>query len=439
MEIKINDCLNVKSFISSTSINILLFFTMCLYGCTSNEKDENKSVIDFEISQITDVTESSVIINASLISSGNQDILFRGICISIAPNPTANDIKHEEQGNVLGQYSRKFKNLQHNTKYYARTYISTNSKTIYGSELTFTTRDITLPTVTTIAVSSITPNGATIYGKIENEGSSKIVAKGFCYSKTTYLPTINDQKIDGTENLEFSGIINSLEQNTNYYVRAFTSNIGGTSYGQTLTFTTTSFVLPIVTTLPISTITETTGIGGGTVVSEGSNPVIERGLCWDTAPNPTINYGKSKDGSGLGSFISNLYSLQPYKLYYIRAYATSAAGIAYGEMVTTKTLGGNKPTVVASARTSGTTLYATVTVKSKGSDNVKSISIGCFDMDGNSVGKVSSSSGWSNQDASPSVNYEITGLSRNNKYYVMGYATNGVGKGASEKVYFTTL
>ena len=60
-------------------------------------------------------------------------------------------------------------------------------------------------------------------------------------------------------------------------------------------------------------------------------------------------------------------------------------------------------------------------------------------MDGNSVGKVSSSSSWNSQDASPSVNYEITGLSRNNKYYVVGYATNGVGKGASEKVYFSTL
>lgn len=408
-------------------------------GCSSNEKEDDKSVIDFEITEITSITENSAVVNADLKSSGNENILYRGVCISMQTNPTINDLKCEEEGNVLGEYVAKFENLPYNTKFYARPYITTNSKTIYGNELSFSTKNISVPTVSTLEVSSVTQNSAVLNAKIESDGSSKILSKGFYYSKTNAKPEYKDQKVESTGDFEFSSSITGLDPNTTYYVRSFASNLAGSTLGNVISFTTSKYILPTVVTSSISNIAETTATGGGTVLSDGSHPVIEKGICWDTAPNPTIKYGRSKDGSGIGSFVSNLYSLQPYKLYYVRSYATSEAGTAYGEGVTFSTVGGDKPTVVASARAAGTTLYATVAVKSKGSDSIKSISIGCFDMDGNSVGKVSSSSSWSSQDVSPSVNYEITGLSRNNKYYIIGYATNSVGKGASEKVYFSTL
>lgn len=421
---------------------VILFSSLLLtlnVSCSSNEKEEDKEVIDFEIAEITNVTENSAVINVDLKSSGNENILYRGVCIAMQTNPTINDTKHEDKGNVLGQYDAKFENLQHNTKFYARPYITTNSKTIYGNELTFTTKNISIPTLSTLEVSSVTQNSVVFNGKIESDGSSKILSRGFFYSKTNSKPEYKDERVESKGNFEFSSSITGLEQNTTYYVRAFASNLAGSTLGNVVSFKTTSYILPILTTAQISTIGETTAIGGGSVISEGSHPVTERGICWATYPNPTITNSKTKDGNGIGSFVSNLYSLQPYKLYYVRSYATSEAGTAYGEGVTFNTTGGDKPTVVASARAAGTTLYATVVVIKKGSDNIKSISIGCFDMDGNSVGKVSSSSSWNSKDASPSVNYEITGLSRNNKYYIIGYATNGVGKGASEKVYFSTL
>ncbi|GGF29987.1 hypothetical protein [Flavobacterium limi] len=431
--------ITTKLFITTFTV---LFYS-CLIslniGCSNNEKDEEKSIIDFGISDISDITENSVVINADFKSNGKQNVLSRGICIAMQTNPTINDMKHEENGNVLGQYNSKFENLQHDTKFYARPYLKTESKIIYGNEHTFTTKKINIPTLTTIAVSEITQLSAVFNGKIENDGASKILSKGFFYSKTNPMPEVKDQKIENTGNSEFSNLVSGLEQNTKYFVRTFASNLAGTAYGQVVSFTTSAYILPTVKTLPISTISETTGIGGGTVVSEGSNPVVERGICWNTAPNPTINYGKSKDGTGMGSFVSNLRSLQPFQLYYIRAYAISQAGIAYGETVTAKTTGGNKPTVTVSARTGNTTLYSTVSVTNQGSTNVTAISIGCFDMDGNPAGKVSSSSSWTIGSTLPSVNYEITGLSRANKYYVIGYATNDVGKSASEKVYFSTL
>lgn len=423
---------------------VILFYGALLtinLGCSSSEKDEDKSIIDFKISEIINVTESSAILNANLNTSGKENILFRGICIAMETNPTINNIKYEEQGNVLGQYVGKFENLQHNTKYYARPYITTSSKTIYGSELTFTTKTISVPTLTTISVSSISQNSAIFNGKIENDGSSKVLSKGFFYSKTNSKPEVKDQKVESTGNSEFSSSIADLEQNTTYYVRAFASNLAGTSYGQVLSFTTTSFVLPTVTTSDASSINETSAIVGGIVLNEGNSPVIQRGVCYDDFyPQPTIiTSNHTKDGVGIGSFTSSLTNLQPFKTYYIRAYAISAAGTVYGSTIWVKTTGGNKPTVIASGRASGLSAFATVTVKTQGSDNIKDISVRCFDIDGNSVGKIVSSSGWNSSNVFAPVNFEISGLSSNTKYYIVGYATNGVGTATSEKSYFSTL
>ncbi|MEN2400608.1 hypothetical protein GKZ90_0012525 [Flavobacterium sp. MC2016-06] len=432
-----------KVLLSLFAISLFSVLITINISCSSNEKDEDKAVIEFEGTEIINVTESSATINANLKSSGTESsILVRGICIAMQTNPTIDDIKYEEQGSVLGQYTAKFDNLQYNSKYYVRPYIKTDSKTIYGNELTFTTKTISLPTLTTKDVSDITQNSAIFSGKIENDGSSKILSKGFLYSKTNTNPEVKDQKLESTGDFEFSTSVAGLEPNVTYYVRAFASNLAGTAYAQVVTFKTSSFVLPTVSTSAPTSILETSAIAGGTVLKEGSSPVTQRGVCYDDFfPEPTIElFSKyTKDGVGPGLFTSSLTNLKPFKGYYVRAYAISAAGVAYGETIWVKTIGGDKPTVTASGGVNGLRAYATVTVTKQGSDNITAINVKCFDMEGNSVGKVASSSGWSNQDASPSVNYEITGLSRNNKYYVIGYATNGVGTGASERVYFTTL
>jgi hypothetical protein len=197
--------------------------------------------------------------------------------------------------------------------------------------------------------------------------------------------------------------------------------------------------LPTVSTSAATSIFETTAVAGGTVTNEGSNPVTERGICWDIAPNPTIKNSRSKDGIGIGSFISNMFSLQPFKTYYVRAYATNAGGTAYGNQIWVKTIGGEKPTVSASASASKNTIYITVNVLKQGSDNITAIYAKCFDIDGKEVGKLTSGSGWTNTNVYAPVTFEISGLSTKNIYYIFGYASNGVGTGASEKIYITTL
>ena len=61
--------------------------------------------------------------------------------------------------------------------------------------------------------------------------------------------------------------------------------------------------------------------------------VTARGVAYGTSPSPTIADSKTTDGTGTGSFTSSLTGLNPNKTYYVRAYATTAAGTAYGAEV----------------------------------------------------------------------------------------------------------
>jgi len=91
--------------------------------------------------------------------------------------------------------------------------------------------------------------------------------------------------------------------------------------------------VPIVTTVAVSSIAITTAISGGIVLSDSGSSVTARGVCWSTSPNPTVAGSKTTDGTGLGSFTSNLTGLTANTTYYIRAYATNAKGTGYGNEV----------------------------------------------------------------------------------------------------------
>ena len=88
--------------------------------------------------------------------------------------------------------------------------------------------------------------------------------------------------------------------------------------------------LPTVTTSTATLINQFTCISGGNVLNNGGDSVIERGICYNTLPTPTISNNKTISGSGNGVFVSMLTNLAPNSSYYIRAYAKNSVGIAYG-------------------------------------------------------------------------------------------------------------
>jgi uncharacterized protein (TIGR02145 family) len=95
----------------------------------------------------------------------------------------------------------------------------------------------------------------------------------------------------------------------------------------------TAAALPSVATGSITNITFDSAIAEGNVFNEGSAPVTERGICWDSLPNPDITRKKIVEGSGPGAYTTGITGLSAGKRYYVRAYAINADGVGYGSEV----------------------------------------------------------------------------------------------------------
>jgi len=88
--------------------------------------------------------------------------------------------------------------------------------------------------------------------------------------------------------------------------------------------------LPTVVTSLVTEITTTSAKGGGEVTDDGGAEVTERGICWGTNENPTLNNSHIAVGMGIGAFTAMMDGLDANTTYHVRAYAINSAGTAYG-------------------------------------------------------------------------------------------------------------
>lgn len=198
---------------------------------------------------------------------------------------------------------------------------------------------------TDTVVTNIVINTATVKGLASG---SNITTRGFCYGTTPNPNLDNDNVVNvGAGSGSFTGNLTGLSPATTYYVRAFATNAAGDAYGNQATFTTFSQAdFAVVTTNVVGSVTNTSASCGGDVSSGGSTPVTARGVIWSTSQNPTVNLAtKTIDGSGSGAFTSSITNLGPGLTFYVRAYATNAAGTVYGEQRTFTTTGTALPNI----------------------------------------------------------------------------------------------
>ncbi len=96
------------------------------------------------------------------------------------------------------------------------------------------------PTITTIPISDISFTTAISGGNITNDGGATITARGICWNITQNPTTANSKTIDGSGSGSgtFISNLNTLSENTTYYVRAYATNSKGTAYGNEVSFTT---------------------------------------------------------------------------------------------------------------------------------------------------------------------------------------------------------
>ena len=93
----------------------------------------------------------------------------------------------------------------------------------------------------------------------------------------------------------------------------------------------TTPTVPSLTTRDASDVTDTSAKIGGVVTEDGGAAVIERGVCYNTSPNPSISDNPVQLGSGTGTFDYTLTGLYQGSEYFYKAYAINSSGVGYGE------------------------------------------------------------------------------------------------------------
>jgi uncharacterized protein (TIGR02145 family) len=91
-----------------------------------------------------------------------------------------------------------------------------------------------------------------------------------------------------------------------------------------------AFTLPELSTSPLTDITSTSAISGGSVTSDGGAVILARGVCWSKKFNPTLSDNFTSDGTGSGNYSSSITGLTSGIYYYVRAYAINNIGTTYG-------------------------------------------------------------------------------------------------------------
>ncbi len=192
--------------------------------------------------------------------------------------------------------------------------------------------------------------------------------------------------------------------------------------------------MPEVSTTAVEDITAFTATAGGYVTAGGTDPVVARGVCYATTANPTILNDYTINGSGLGGFSATLSSLEHGTTYYLRAYATSAAGTAYGEQVVFTTLTTPNLTTNLATEITHTTATSGGNINSDGGLPVTARGV-CWSTSPNpSI----TDSHTNNDSGTGTFISNITGLSPSTTYYVRAYATNEAGTAYGNEVSFTT-
>lgn len=192
--------------------------------------------------QVTSITSQSANAGGTVIDDGGSQITMRGVCWSVNANPSLNN-SFTSNGEGIGTFLSPLTLLSPNRTYFVRAYATNSFGTVYGDEVTFLT-STEIPSISTTLINTITQTTASSGGNVTSTGGATVTQRGVCWN-TTGNPTIaNSRTNNGAGIGSFTSILTPLTPNTNYYVRAYATNIAGTAYGANLNFTTLNLGIP---------------------------------------------------------------------------------------------------------------------------------------------------------------------------------------------------
>jgi hypothetical protein len=383
-------------------------------------------------------------IHTHIVSNGGDTILEKGLYWSTGS--TVDIYCNFESATGTTDWYANLTGLTATTEYAVMSMAANAFATGYTSTSGFTTLPVqTVPTGVTLVVSPVTPTGATATGDVIFDGYSYITQKAIQYSGSTTGGWIN--WTDGTGTGPWISNITGLTAITTYWARSYATNSIGTTYnsdpteqGTAIMFTTPSGHIPPVFDAfspVISSIGLTTAIATSTIINDGGDAVIQRGILYSgTTIGGWLNW--VDPGVGIGTYGIVITGLTSGSTYYVRSYAINSEGTGYSNNTAYfNTLSIVSPTIQLDKITNITPNEANLnsTVTNNGGSSITSE--GGWTDDG------ATQNYWSYSPPYPPVTGSFavtaTGLTQLTNYTGKSYAINIAGTSWSNELYFRTL
>lgn len=336
---------------------------LALSSCAADEEIEAVAPT-IETGNATEITRTGAILSGE-ITCDIQPEEF-GIAWSTVPDikmSLSSTQKVACTGDVRGgklAFSASISNLKNGNTYYYRTYSFNGVNYALGEVRSFTTAENSGPSFDKITVTGSNESLAQVTTKLTEDGGAAVMLTGFIYknlgtdsiqakSATPIAYGQNDVQIvqvdlDNQSNLAAS--INELQPNHYYAIRAFGVS-AGLGYSEQIVVHTAASETPTLSECNIRLVGDDIISMDAQIVSRGTSDIEACGFVYSIEnQQPTIQSSNNIAIQANNNVLSSeLAGIELGRTYFIRAYATNAAGTAYGPVFTFNSEEKPKPVV----------------------------------------------------------------------------------------------
>ena len=318
-------------------ILMILSFTGLLAMSCQTGKELNGGLPKVETLPVEIVASSSAVLRGST-TGGTADMLCRGVCFSTSKVFSFKDSPCVSTDAGEGEFAIRTYELKPMTEYNMKAFaVMKDGTVVYGQDMTFSTTDFQLPTVTIGEVSDIYSNEATFNATLVDSGDYGVTGLGFVY--TSDMATVLEIGADGVMSItgkvegdSFSAVASSLGIGQAYRVRAYAMTENGAGYSEETTFTTLDIKPMTFAEIEVLENTYSSLKISTSVVDDQDAQIKSYGFCWSTSnPLPTVKNDKSVELTD--GFQMSFADVKPGQVYYVRAYTEAdVIGTSYSEV-----------------------------------------------------------------------------------------------------------
>lgn len=301
-----------------------------------------------ETATVVYITTESATVNCRIVDDGGDPVDFSGVVYGLYPDPSIDD-NILDLGAQTGWYAAELTNLVANSSYYVRSFAVNVAGLAYGNQVQFNT--LPIPQIS-LDTSLLDPFGSIVVGQSSMPDTLIVSAQQLTDDLLITAPngfglSLNPLGRDFAAQLSLVPVTGNILP-TMIYVR-FAPSVGGNLSNYLLSESANllpaqimlngiGVVAPTLSTGDASDIGSNSVTLSGSIDHNGFGAITACGFCFGTSQNPDLSGSHTLDLVDSGEFTVHLDTLQPDTIYFVRSYATNAAGTSYGNEVSFQTL-----------------------------------------------------------------------------------------------------